>query len=85
MNQQKPKTQLKMTTKEYGETRCVMRPDWSEEFTENLVEHSVPEHAPASSSRELSSEPRRKSGVGSAQYLNSLPEGWMSFASENHS
>ena len=39
------------TTKEYGETRCV-----GEEFIENLVDNS----ALASSSREISSEPRGK-------------------------
>ena len=36
-------------------------PEWLEEFTENLVDDSVPEHRDApSSSRESSSEPRAK-------------------------
>ena len=37
-------------------------PEWLEEFKENLVDDSIPEHrdAPASSSHELSSEPRAK-------------------------
>ena len=36
--------------------------EWLEEFTENLVDDSVPEHrdGPASSSRESSTEPRGK-------------------------
>ena len=44
-------------------------PEWLHEFTENLVEKSVPAHgdAPASSSRESASEPRR-SGIGHAQH-----------------
>ena len=50
-------------------------PAWLEEFTENLVDESVPAHwdAPASSSRESASVPRvsaaRKSGIGQTQHL----------------
>ena len=52
-------------------------PEWLEEITENLVDDSVSEHrdAPASSSRELSSEPRAKVVSGKHSIFYSLPEG----------
>ena len=42
-------------------------PEWLQEFTENLVDESVPDYrnAPASYSRELSSDPRGKVVSGS--------------------
>ena len=56
MDQQKPKTQNKNDDNEE-----VRRPEWLEEFKENLVDESVPEHRDASSSsHELPSESRAK-------------------------
>ena len=69
---------IKMRTPvEYGATRCVICPNGWEEFKENLVDESVPEHrdAPASSSRESASELRGKVVSGKTQYFISLPEG----------
>ena len=53
-------------------------PEWLEDFAENLVDESVPAHrdAPASSSRELASEPRVKvvSGSGKQSINNHFPK-----------
>ena len=51
-------------------------PEWIEEFPENLVDDSVPEHrdAPASSSYELSSEPRAKVVSGKNSILIHFPK-----------
>ena len=78
MNQQKPKKkQNKNGDNETvrGNLLCDL-PEWSQEFTENLVDERVPAHrdAPASSSREPPVEISEKSGIGQAQYF-SLPEG----------
>ena len=43
--------------------RCVM-PGWSEEFTENLVDDSVPEHRDAPSSFREFLRATGKSGIG---------------------
>ena len=54
VDQQKPKTQIKIKMKEYGKPLRDL-PEWLEEFTENLVDDRAPEHRDApSSSRELS-------------------------------
>ena len=62
MDQQKPKTQIKMrTTRNYRVDQVQDVPDWLLEFRHGLVDESVPEHRDASSSsHELPSEPRAK-------------------------
>ena len=79
MNQQKPKTQTKMqTTRLYGGTRCVIFQNRYKNFTENLVDDSVPEHrdAPASSSRESASEPtfKRREDLGKHSVYTHFPK-----------
>ena len=51
-------------------------PDWSEEFTENLVDERVPEHTdtPVSSSRESASEPLRKVVSGKHRIYTHFPK-----------
>ena len=51
-------------------------PEWFEEFTENLVDESVPAHrdAPASSSRESASEPRGKVVSGKHSTFTHFPK-----------
>ena len=74
MNQQKSKKKEK--TNKNGDNENVRGnplrdlPEWLEEFTENLVDESVPAHrdAPASSSRESASEPRVKVMSGSGKH-----------------
>ena len=62
MDQQKPKTQIKMrTTRNYRVDQLQDVPDWLQEFRHGLVDKSVPEHRDASSSsHQLPSEPRAK-------------------------
>ena len=63
-----------MTTRPHGETRCE---NGYKNFTEKLVDESVPEHK--DSRREffswISFRAARKSGIEQAQYLHSLPQG----------
>ena len=78
MNQQKSKKQ-----KQNGDNGTVRGnpsidlPEWLQEFTENLVDESVPAHrdAPASSSREAVSETRQKVVSGKHIIFHFLPEG----------
>ena len=70
VDQQKSKIQIKMKTN--GTVRRNPLRDlqeWLEEFTMNLVDHSVPEHrdAPASSSRELRHLHENQNNKGSLQ------------------
>ena len=74
VDQQKPKTNHN------GDDETVRRNplrDLPEEFWDNLVDESVPARwdAPASSFSWISFRAARKSGIGQAQYLYSLPEG----------
>ena len=71
MNQQKTKKRNKCGDNERvrgNPSRDL--PEWLEEFKENLVDNRVPEHrdAPASSSRESSSEPGGKVVSGSGKH-----------------
>ena len=59
VDQQKPKTPQKKDNEKVRGDPLRDLPDWLEEFTENLVDDSVPEHRDASSSpHQLLSEPR---------------------------
>ena len=51
-------------------------PEWLQQFTANLVDESVPAHrdAPASSSRESSSEPRGKVVSGNHSIYSHIPK-----------
>ena len=68
MNQQKSKREKNGDNETARGNSSHALPEWLEEFTENLVDESVPVHrdAPASSARESASEPRGKSGIGHA-------------------
>ena len=62
VDQQNPKTQIKNEDNEEvrGDSSRGLQ-EWLEDFKENLVDESVPEHRDASSSsHELPSEPRAK-------------------------
>ena len=75
IDQHKPKTQRnKMTTKKYEETRCMI---CQEEFKDNLVDESVPEHRDASSFffRESLSELRAQVVSGKHSIFTHFPEG----------
>ena len=77
MNQQKPKTQTKMERNETVRGNPLRDlPEWLEEFTENLVDESVPAHrdAPASSSRESASESRGKVVSGKHRIYTHFPK-----------
>ena len=67
INQPKSQNQIKMRiTNRYGETVFSEKPEWLQEFRENLVDDRVPEHrdSHASSSHELSLGPHEKCGFG---------------------
>ena len=72
MNQQKPKNNQKWVRR----NPLPDLPGWLEEFTENLVDESVPAHrdAPASSSRESTSEPRVKEVSGKHSIYTHFPK-----------
>ena len=77
VDQQKPITQIKNDDNETVRSDLLHDlPEWSEEFTENLVDESVPAHrdAPASSSRESSSEPRGKVVLGEHSIYTHFPK-----------
>ena len=64
-----------MTTRKYEETRPHDLPQWLEEFKDNLVDESVPEHRDASSSsHELLSEPRAKVVSGRHSTFTHFPK-----------
>ena len=64
------------TTRPYGEPPLRDLPEWLEEFTENLVDASVPadRDAPARSSRESASEPRGKVLSGKHRIKTHFPK-----------
>ena len=76
LNQKKTKTKIENKDNERVR-RDPLRdlPEWFQEFTENLVDDSVPEHrdALASPSRELSSEPRAKVVSGKHSIYTHFP------------
>ena len=76
MDQQKPET-----LKKNGDDEDVQGnlshdlPEWLEEFRQNLVDESVPEHRDSSSSSHGLPSVPRGSGIGQAPHFYSLPEG----------
>ena len=77
MNQQKPKTQTEMETNETVRRNALHDlPEWSEYFTDNLVNESVPAHrdAPASFSRESASESRGRVASDKHSIYTHLPK-----------
>ena len=75
VNQKKTKTKKKDNERVRGDPLRDL-PEWLEEFTENLVDESVPEHrdAPASSSHELLSEPRGNAVSGKQSIFTHFPK-----------
>ena len=76
VDQQKPKTQTKIgDNEEVRGNSSHDLPEWLEQFKDNLVDESVPEHRDASSSsRELPSEPRAKVVSGKHSIFTHSPK-----------